>query len=113
MTSPFTRNQTMILKVAAPVVIVAIVLSAIGALLLSNASSTQAAATYQQRRHTLDASLRTASQQGYSSQDLAPITDRLRQMDSAREPWWFGGRTAFYEHQASEVSRLQGDLGAL
>jgi lipoprotein-anchoring transpeptidase ErfK/SrfK len=113
MSSPLMRRNTMVLKVAVPVVTALVLLCAVGAFLWSNSSSTQAAATYQQRRQALDARLRVAGQQGFTSQDLAPITSQERTLDTANEPWWLPGRTAFYQHETSQVTSLQVQLDAL
>jgi len=108
-----TRHRTVFLRIVAPIVLAAVVAGGIGLVLWGNASSAQASTTYQQRRHTLDTRLKVASQQGYTSQDLAPVTTQVRALDGAREPWWIPSRPGFYGRQASETSRLQAELDAL
>src|SRR2546429_1272395 len=113
MSTPSPRTRTTILKIAAPAVAVALVLSSVGVLLWSNATTTQASNGYQQHRQALDASLRAASRQGYTSQDLAPVTSQLQALDSSQLPWWLPGRPAFYQHQAGETAQLQAQLDSL
>src|ERR1700737_3448949 len=79
----------------------------------SNNAASQAVLTYQQRRHGLDASLHAASQQGYTSQDLSPITTQLRALDHGQEPWWLPGRPLYYGQLSAQTSALQGRLDVL
>jgi hypothetical protein len=112
MSLPIAR-RTVLLRVVAPIVLAAVVAGAIGLVVWDNASSAQASTTYQQRRHTLDDRLRAAAQQGYTGQDLAPVTTQLTALDAAREPWWIPGRPGFYQQQATTTARLQAQLDSL
>jgi lipoprotein-anchoring transpeptidase ErfK/SrfK len=113
MSLPGTPRPSVLPKVVAPIVAAAVVLSGIGVVFWSNASSAQASATYQQQRRTLDAALGTASQQGYTGQDLSAITSQLRTLDAAQEPWWIPSRPDFYHDQAARAAHLQGQLDTL
>jgi hypothetical protein len=84
-----------------------------GIVLWSTAATSQAARSYQARRGALDASLATARQQGYTATDLAPVTSRMRGLESTSEPWWLPGRPAYFEGQARLAADLQGRLGTL
>src|SRR5262245_813998 len=112
MSTPGTR-RTVILKVVAPIVAGVVVVGAAGAVAWSNASTAGASATYRQHRQALDARLRTASQEGYTSQDLAPIMTQLRTLDGTREPWWIPVRPGFYEGEAAQAANLEVQLDAL
>jgi lipoprotein-anchoring transpeptidase ErfK/SrfK len=107
------RHRTILVRVVAPIVLAAVVIAGIGLVLWDNASSTQASNTYQQRRHALDARLLAARQQGYTSQDLAPVTSGVSALDGAQEPWWIPSRPGYYEQKAAETSRLDAQLDAL
>lgn len=81
-----------------------------GFLLVSNNSAVQAQRSYQQHRQQLDADLKAAQAQGYSGEDLQPITSRLTGIDSSRAPWWLTTRADFYRHQDNQVTSLAVDL---
>ena len=83
-----------------------------GFLLVSNNSAVQAQRTYQGHRQKLDAELKAAQAQGYTAEDLRPITSRLSAIDSGRSPWWLTSRSDFYRHQDEQLVRLDADLKA-
>jgi lipoprotein-anchoring transpeptidase ErfK/SrfK len=113
MSTAVARRRTNLVRVVAPIVLAAVVLAGIGLVLWDNASSAQASSTYQQRRHALDARLQAARQQGYTSQDLAPVTSGVSALDGTGEPWWIPSRPGYYQQKAVETSRLQAELDAL
>jgi L,D-transpeptidase catalytic domain len=73
-------------------------------------SAAAASQAYHHQRQLLDADLRAASGQGYTAQDLAPITTRARAMDAAAAPVWMLSQTAFFDENTNQVKRLRSDL---
>ena len=72
-----------------------VVLTAIGLIALMGAltfwaitTASQASDAYHRQRQLLDVDLRAASAQGYTAQDLAPITVKVRALDAATAPLW-------------------------
>jgi lipoprotein-anchoring transpeptidase ErfK/SrfK len=100
-------------KVVAAVAGVLVLAGAVGIALWSNSVSSRAAATYHAKRQALDASLKSATQQGYTSADLAPVTSQERQLDVAQEPWWLPGRPGYFEGLSARTGRLQSQLTTL
>jgi lipoprotein-anchoring transpeptidase ErfK/SrfK len=78
---------------------------------LAGAAAVQAANTYHRQRQALDAELRAAAGQGFTADDLAPITNRLRALDTS-EPRWAGGLAPFEPRRSEELARLRADLRA-
>lgn len=79
--------------------------------------SQQQAGTYQSAYKSQVSKLQTAIKkargEGYTSQDLAPVVNRLQQVQSASEPAWIPSRPGFYQDQAATVSQLRGTLNGL
>jgi hypothetical protein len=105
--SLLTRRRWLI-----PLAIVVLLAVAGGVLVESNFAAVQAQRTYQGHRHALDADLKAAQGQGYTAEDLGPITSRLAQIDSGPAPWWLTSRADFYRHQDQQVVQLDADLNA-
>jgi lipoprotein-anchoring transpeptidase ErfK/SrfK len=105
--------RSLSLKLVAAVVAVAVVAGAVGLLVWSNAAAAQAVLSYQQRRQALQAKLRTAGQQGYSQQDLQPISSQAHALDvsASQEPWWLPGRAGYFQQLASQAAALDTQLG--
>ena len=80
---------------------------------LSNVAASRAADTYHSQHRVLDRDLKSAAAQGYTAQDLTPITSRLHAVDSAQETWWIPGRSGFYGQQTATVGQLRSDLKTL
>lgn len=108
-----SRHQATLMKVVAPVVGAMVVIGAFAAFALANSSATRAATVYHQQRQALDAALRTAARQGYTSQDLAPVTSQIGPLDRGQAPWWVPGRSSYYQDLTVRTSDLRAQLAAL
>jgi hypothetical protein len=100
-------------KVVAALAAMSVVAGGVGIALWANSATGQAALAYQAKRRALDASLRTAAQQGYTGSDLAPITSQVGTLDPAGEPWWLPGRPGYFDGLAARAADLQAQLRAL
>jgi lipoprotein-anchoring transpeptidase ErfK/SrfK len=90
-----------------------VVLGGVGIAVWSNSTTSRSALAYQAKRRALDAAVSSASQQGYTSRDLAPVTSQERQLDAGAEPWWLPGRPGYFEHLSQQTGQLQVQLTAL
>ncbi|HZV48809.1 MAG TPA: L,D-transpeptidase family protein [Candidatus Dormibacteraeota bacterium] len=107
------RRHPISLKIAIPVALAVLLAGAGGLLAFGNSSALQAAGRYHRERQVLNAELNAASQQGYTTQDLRPITSRLAAMDGSQKPWFSLGQARYYDQMAQEASSLQRQLGSL
>src|SRR5689334_18493008 len=78
----------------------------------SNADSIQAYASYQSQRSQFESAIAQAQTQGYTADDLRPVTDRLAQLEAQPEPIWVGGRAPFYRDQSTQLAALRTALKA-
>ena len=101
------------LKVLAAAVAVLVVACGVGVAIWANSAANQAAQTYHAKRDKLDASLRTAGQQGYTAADLAPVTTQERTLEAGEKPWFPPGQVSYYDDLASRTIRLQSQLTTL
>ena len=99
-----TRHWVIALSILAVVVIVA------AALGVSDLASVQASNRYNQQRETLLADLRAAATQGYTAEDLAPITSGLKSVEAQKEPALLVTSPAFYSRRADQVAALDAQL---
>ena len=76
----------------------------------ANQATERATRGYQAAHQQLQRSIQHALSEGYTVEDLAPITIRLHQIDSQAPPAWFGSRAGFYQRQQAAVSQLRGSL---
>ncbi len=106
-------SRPSILKLVIPAVLVVLLAGVGGLVALGNSSAGQAASAYQRARQSLDADLRVASQQGYTAQDLRPITSQVAAMDSSKKPWFSLGQAGYYDRMAQEASSLRQQLTSL
>jgi hypothetical protein len=95
------------------VLVVLVVLGGAGVVYWSNTAASRAAVAYEARRQALDANLRAASQQGYTSSDLAPVRARVSSLDTGAEPWWIPGRPGYFEGLTARATELQDQLTTL
>ncbi len=105
--------NSLAVKVVAAMGAVLLVGGGVGAAAWSNSAANQAAQAYKAKRQQLDASLRTAGQQGYTQQDLAPVTSQERALDVGQSPWFVLGQPGYYQGLTTQTSRLQIQLTAL
>jgi len=105
--------NSLAVKVVAAVAAVAIVAGGVGVVLWANSASTQAARTYQAKRQTLDANLRLAGQQGYTTTDLAPITSQEVTLEASKKPWFVPGQVPYYDGLTSRTNQLITRLSTL
>jgi lipoprotein-anchoring transpeptidase ErfK/SrfK len=61
----------------------------------------------------LNSEISQATNQGYTAEDLAPVTSRLATMQAVQEPVWVGDRPAYFRHQGNSVAALRTDLRQL
>jgi lipoprotein-anchoring transpeptidase ErfK/SrfK len=106
--SLLTKHHWVIaLSILAVVVIVA---AAVG---VSDLGSVQASNRYNQERSKLLADLRAANSQGYTAEDLGPITSALKAVEGQKEPALLVTSPAFYNHRADQVAALDSRLKVL
>lgn len=97
-------------KLIAAIVLAALVVAAVGVGAWSYTTANQAAVKYDQERGALVAQLRAAGEQGYTNQDLAPITNRLNALNSAAVPWFLPSRPSHYKSALSQTLDLEQQL---
>ncbi|MDQ6921690.1 MAG: hypothetical protein M3170_08840, partial [Candidatus Dormibacteraeota bacterium] len=97
-------------KLIAAIVLAALVVAAVGVGAWSYTTANQAAVKYDQERGALVAQLRAARDQGYTNQDLAPITNRLNALNSAAVPWFLPSRPSHYKSALSQTLDLEQQL---
>jgi lipoprotein-anchoring transpeptidase ErfK/SrfK len=107
------RRRPIALKIIVPVALAVLLAGTAGLLAFGHSSALQAASKYQRERQQLNAQLRAASQQGYTAQDLRPITTQVAAMDSSQKPWFSLGQAGYYDRLAQEASSLQRQLSSL
>jgi lipoprotein-anchoring transpeptidase ErfK/SrfK len=101
------------LKVVAAVVAGTVLLAAGGAFAWTTVLAGEAAHRYQQQRQALDAQLQAAAQQGYTSQELQPVTNQIHSLDaSSTVPWWVPGRFAYLGYLTDQTAKLRALLTA-
>jgi lipoprotein-anchoring transpeptidase ErfK/SrfK len=105
--------SSLTLRIVAALAAVVVVVGGVGLAYWSNSTAGQSASAYQAKRQALDASLRTASQQGYTTADLAPVTSRVNALGTTTEPWWLFGRTGYFDGLATRTGQLQVQLDTL
>jgi L,D-transpeptidase catalytic domain len=108
-----TLMNSLALKVIAAVAAAALVAGGVGVAIWANTAANQAALAYKSQRGKLDANLRAASQQGYTTADLAPITSQESTLEAAQKPWFAPGQVPYYDSLTSRTNRLIVQLGAL
>lgn len=79
----------------------------------SNQGLTADQALYQRQLQKLDRQLQQARAEGYTKQDLAPITRGEQQVMGNRAPVAPWSRDSYYQSQAVKVAQLQGALQGL
>src|SRR5215831_2346226 len=105
--------DSLALKVIAAGVAFVLVAGGVGVAVWANTAANQAANAYRAQRAKLDASLRTAGQQGYTAADLAPITSQESALETSQKPWFAPGQVPYYDGLASRASLLQRELTTL
>lgn len=93
--------------------VVALLALAAAVLVTADRESSQALIQYQQQRGRLVADLRSAQQQGYTQDDLAPVSSQLSAVDNRNLPLWLWDRAAFYRKQAETAGQLDTQLRSL
>ena len=72
--------------------------------------STQAAARFDAQRAQTQAAIQHAKQQGYTDQDLKPVTNQQNQILAQGTSFWPNARAASYDHQSAQLEQLRGSL---
>jgi lipoprotein-anchoring transpeptidase ErfK/SrfK len=113
-TAPLRKlaNPTRLAVVAAAVLIVVLVAGVVLGL-LSNQGADGARRDYDSQRQRLRAAISEAGTQSYTSKDLAPVTSRLRRIESRKPPLVLIGLADFYQRQLAETTQLEGSLQGL
>ncbi|HKA48054.1 MAG TPA: L,D-transpeptidase [Candidatus Dormibacteraeota bacterium] len=102
-----------VLKIVGPLIAVSILLGGVGLALWNNSEGARAAAAYHDQRRALELQLKAAGAQGYTGQDLEPITQQLKASDATREPWWIPDQPGHFERLTEQVGRLRVELDSL
>src|ERR1700730_17408186 len=97
-------------KIVAAIVLAALLVAALGVGAWSYTTANQAAVKYDHARATLVAQVRSAREQGYTSEDLLPVTSRLNALNSATVPWFLPSRPSHYKNAFSQTVDLQQQL---
>jgi hypothetical protein len=105
--------ESLALKVIAVAVAFVLVAGGVGLAVWANTAANQAANAYRAQRAKLDASLRTAGQQGYTAADLAPITSQESELETGQKPWFAPGQVPYYDGLTSRTGVLQKELTTL
>lgn len=79
----------------------------------ANAEASGLESAYRSSIHQISLDMAQATGQGYTSDDLAPISAKLAEIQAAPEPIWVGDRPGFYRQQGLAASSLHGDLNRL
>jgi hypothetical protein len=108
-----TLMNSLAVKVVAVVAAVLVVAGGVGATMWSNSAANQAALAYKAKRQQLDADLKAAGQQGYTSADLAPITSQETTLDNGQKPWLVIGQPSYFSGLTNRTIDLQSQLEAL
>jgi lipoprotein-anchoring transpeptidase ErfK/SrfK len=108
-----TLMNSLALKLVAAVAALVLVAGGVGLAVWSNSAANQAAITYKAKRDKLDASLRTAGQQGYTAADLVPITSQESTLEASQKPWFVLGQAPYYDSLATRTTALQSQLTTL
>ena len=104
--SSFSLGSTRV-KVIAAIVLGALVVAALGVGAWTYTTANQAALKYDRERATLVAQLGAAREQGYTSQDLLPVTSRLNALTSATVPWFLPSRPSHYKSALSQTVDME------
>jgi hypothetical protein len=101
------------LKLVAGVVAAAVLLAALGVGIWSYTTTSRIAGQYNRERQALAAEIQTARHQGYTSQDLQPVTTRFDSLSNSQAPWFLPGRPGYYQSSLTETTYLQKRLSTL
>src|SRR5215469_10832419 len=101
------------LKVVAAAVAILLVAVGVGVVIWANTAANQAAAAYRTERLQLDASLLKASQEGYTTTDLAPITSQEARLEASQKPWFVLGEEPYYNSLTTRTRELRSQLTTL
>ena len=94
----------------ASIVTAGVVLTGVGAGIWSNNAASQASASYHQKQQVLSAQLATATKDGYTQQDLTPVTSRYNALSGSTAPWWIPSQAFYFQSQAKQTAQLQVQL---
>jgi len=108
-----TLMNTLAVKVVAAAVAVLVVAGGVGVAVWANSAANQAALTYRTERGKLDAGLRTAGQEGYTTSDLAPITSQENRLQAGQAPWFPPEQVAYYNGLTGRTNQLRSQLTTL
>jgi lipoprotein-anchoring transpeptidase ErfK/SrfK len=97
-------------RIVAGIVLVALLLVALGVGLWSYTTTNQTAAKYDREKSTLVANIQVAREQGYTNQDLKPVTSRLDALSSSPVPWFLPSRPSYYHNALTQTLDMQQQL---
>src|SRR5215475_12910182 len=101
-----SSGRRRVLNIVAPLIAVTVLLGVVGVALWNSSEGARAAASYHDQRQVLQLQLKAAAAQGYTSQDLEPITTQLRASDAAVEPWWIPDQPGHFRRLTAQVAGL-------
>jgi hypothetical protein len=108
-----TLMNSLALKVVAAAVGILLVAGGVGVVIYTNTAANQAALAYRAQRQKLDASLLAASQAGYTTTDLAPITSQESTLEASQKPWFVLGQQPYYNDLTTRTGQLRNQLATL
>lgn len=98
------------LRVVGLVLVAVLLVAAVGFGAWSYNIANQAASKYDHERANLVAQLRDARQQGYTNEDLLPVTRRLDALNSTTAPWFIPTRPTHYKTAFSQTLDMEQQL---
>src|SRR5437879_3832943 len=97
----------------ASAVTAAVVLGGVGAGVWSNSAAASASAVYEQKHQALSAELAGALKDGYTQQDLKPVTSRYGTLSASSAPWWLPSQAFYFQSLTKQATELQAQLRTL
>jgi hypothetical protein len=79
----------------------------------ADTAAADASTQYQGARQKVDSAVQDAFKVGYTQADLAPVTQRRTEIESASVPFWVGDRAEFFRGQTQALNELLGQLQTL
>jgi hypothetical protein len=107
MKASLRRRRLLALCVAGMLGLLAIVLTQ------ANTAAADASTQYQGERQKVDGAIQDAFKVGYTQTDLAAITQRRTEIESASVPFWVGDRADFFRGQTQALDELLAQLQTL
>jgi hypothetical protein len=94
-------------KAVAAVVAAVLLLVALGVGIWSYVTANQIATKYNHERQALATQIAAAHQQGYTNEDLLPVTKRVNALSRSQAPWFLPSQPGYYQSSLTETTYLQ------